>query len=336
MLAAEAKLDGDLFDWNSMKDTYDWSGILIGNGASIAIWNHFSYSSIFSKSATDEIKHPLLEKDQNLFNALGTTNFEQVLSSLSTAKTINQVLGFDVDLIDGLYTNIQRALIEAVRTIHIPWKSVPDRVLEAINSELLRYKYVYSTNYDLLIYWAMMHQNQRAFRDFFFSEAFDLSNTEIWSKPTAVLFLHGGLHLYRLPSGQTLKRRAENDKNLLDLFGQPYYEGAVPLFITEGSHEEKMASIYKSDYLSFAYNKFSQHRNSLVIFGHSLSERDKHIVDAINNWGPARIAISMLPDTASNVRRKKAQIVSQLPDAKLYFFDATTHPLGTKELKIEQ
>jgi len=334
MLTAETKLDDDLFDWNSMKDTYDWKGILIGNGSSIAIWNQFNYSSIFSKSTTSEIEHPLLEKDQNLFNALRTTNFEQVLSSLSTAKTINQVLGFDVKLINDLYNNIQRALIEAVRTIHIPWKAVPDEVLGVINSELLKYKYVYSTNYDLLVYWAMMHENQRVFRDFFFSEEFDLSNTEIWSKSTAVLFLHGGLHLYRLPSGQTLKRRSGDDKNLLDLFGQPYYEGAVPLFITEGSHEEKMASIYKSDYLSFAYNKFSQHRDSLVIFGHSLGDSDKHIVDAINNWGPARIAISMRSDTESNIRRRKAQIISQLPDAKLYFFDSTTHPLGADKLKI--
>lgn len=334
MTAAETTIDGDLYDWTSMKDTYDWNGLLIGNGSSIAIWDQFNYSSIFSKSSSEKIEHPLSQQEQGLFAALGTTNFEQVLSSLYTAKSINQILGFDIELIEKLYSDIQRALIDAVRATHIPWTTVPVQVLDVINSELLNYKYVFSTNYDILIYWAMMQKNQRAFRDFFFSEAFDLSNTEVWEKSTSVFFLHGGLHLYRLPTGQTLKRRAEPDKNLLDLFGQPYYEGATPLFISEGNYQEKLASIYKSDYLSFAYNKFSQHQDSLVIFGHSLSESDKHISNAINNWGPTRIAISMRPDTKSNIRKRKAQILSQLPDAKLYFFDSTTHPLGANSLKI--
>lgn len=68
----------------------------------------------------------------------------------------------------------------------------------------------------------------------------------------------------------------------MDLFGEPYYEGATPLFISEGNSEEKLSSINRSDYLSFAYNKFSNHQGGLVVFGHLLSENDQHIVDVIN------------------------------------------------------
>jgi hypothetical protein len=44
--------------------------------------------------------------------------------------------------------------MEAVRGIHIPWALLPSSVRESMKRELARYSYVFSTNYDLLIYWA--------------------------------------------------------------------------------------------------------------------------------------------------------------------------------------
>jgi hypothetical protein len=180
----------------------------------------------------------------------------------------------------------------------------------------------------------MMYEGKSGFKDYFWGEEFDVSNTKIWLKATCVLYLHGGLHLYRLPPGQTLKRKAIVGQNLLDLFGQPYNEDAVPLFITEGSSEEKLSSIYRSDYLSFAFSQFSKHDGPLVIFGHSLSESDDHIVSTIANWGSREIAISVLPSDPVRIRSMKSSIISKLPEAKIYFFDATTSPLGSADIKI--
>ena len=332
----DSKIDGKLIEWNSIKEPYQWSGILIGNGASINVWNHFNYSSVFSKATTGDVLHPLTDEDQRLFDALGkVTNFEHVLSSLGTAKTINSALGLSTDEIDVRYNSIQRTLIETIHTLHIPWIQTPNNVLQAVRDELLNYSYVYSTNYDLLIYWSIMHHNGGGFLDYFFTEQFDLGNTEVWSKVTAVLYLHGGLHLYRLPTGQTLKRRAMDNANLLELFGKPYYADAVPMIVTEGSPDGKLSSIFRSDYLSFAYNKFSQHQGGLVIFGHSLSANDKHISDAMNKWGKRTLAISMLPDDENSIKREKARIFEKLPEAEIYFFDATTHPLGASDLRVE-
>ena len=252
------------------------------------------YPSIYEKSCSDDIDNPLSDSDIKLFEILDTTNFEHVLSYLLIGKIINSALGMDTQLIEDRYISIQRGLIQAVNAVHIPWRNLPNSILQRIQDELLRYSYVYSTNYDLLIYWAMMH-NENGFKDYFWDVEFDIGNTDIWDDCTCVLYLHGGLHLYRLPTGLTLKRRASENNNLLDLFGQPFYENAVPLFISEGSSAEKLSSIYRSDYLSFAFSKFSNHEGPLVILGHSLSASDDHIVSAINRLGPQKIAISMLP-----------------------------------------
>src|SRR5690606_2616734 len=115
-------------------------------------------------------------------------------------------------------------------------------------------------------------------------EEFDASNVEIWGKCTKVLYLHGGLHLYHLPYGATFKRSATIQANLLDLFGTPYKNGAVPLFISEGTSEDKLRSIYGSDYLSFAFAQFARYRGPTVVFGHGLGDSDAHLVNAMRAW----------------------------------------------------
>lgn len=328
-------IDGHLLPWDEIDDREDFSGILIGNGASIAVWDNFRYSSIYEKSKSTDIENPLTNADKNLFTALDSTNFERVMSSLTTAKIVNTALNINIDKIQNRYDSIQKSLIQAVKAVHVPWRSIPDSILLSIQENLLNYKFVYSTNYDLLIYWAIMHEgNSKGFKDYFWSEHFDIGDTQIWNKVTCVLYLHGGLHLYRLPSGKTLKRRANSGQNLLDLFGQPYYSDAVPLFISEGTSEEKLSSIYRSDYLAFAFSQFSKHEGPLVIFGNSLGESDNHIVSTISNWGPVRIAFSLMPDTTTEIRRKKLEIMAKLPDAKIDFYNASTHPLGSPDLKI--
>jgi hypothetical protein len=114
--------------------------------------------------------------------------------------------------INALYAVTQKALVEAVNSVHIPWASIPETSLAAIKAVLRSYSFVYSTNYDLILYWAVMHDGPTGFTDYFFGSRFDLSNTEVWGQQTKVMFLHGGLHLYRELSGQTLKRKAGRDK----------------------------------------------------------------------------------------------------------------------------
>jgi hypothetical protein len=133
----------------------------------------------------------------------------------------------------------------------------------AIRNSLLTYETVFSTNYDLLLYWAIMADHPGLFRDYFWSTVFDSSNTKVWGTATRILYLHGALHLYYGTDGQTYKERAETDVNLLDLFGRR--ADAVPLCVTEGTAQEKLSVIARSDYLSFAFQQLGSATGPMVL-----------------------------------------------------------------------
>ena len=327
----------DLPTWEEVRSKTEFTGLLVGNGASRAVWTGFNYESLFDKAQNVNETHRLSDADVALFDALRTRNFEHVLAGLATARHVMTALDIPMPALGERYTSIQKALAEAVKSTHVPWKSVPPTCLEAIRSELLNYQSVYSTNYDLIIYWAIMHEGKGGFKDFFWAKCFDLANTQLSGKSTVVLYLHGGLHLYRTASGGTIKRHAGPRSNLLDLFGTPLPDedkDATPLFISEGSSDDKLASIQRSDYLSFAYTKLAHHDGPLCLFGHSLSDMDKHIVQALVQAEIHDIAISVRPGSREAVIAAKAKAHSKLPAAHLLFYDRTTHPLGATRLQI--
>ena len=323
-------LDDNLEDWSELQQS-EWSGLLIGNGFSRNLWERFGYDSLF-RLACQGNGAALGAADRSLFKQLKTTNFESVLSALATSKAVSEALDRPIDFIAERETSIRQALIEAVYSVHVPRAHVTERLLDHVSVELSNYASIYTTNYDLLLYWSLM-RNPSVFADYFFgSGVFDVANTEVWGKKTSVHFLHGALHLYRRPDGQTLKRSAEDGQNLLDLFGTPYLD-AASLFISEGSAEMKRASILRSDYLSFALGNLEQDTRPLVIFGHSLGESDLHLAKAIGACKDRHVAVSLLDN--ANVRKRKAALVKSLPQANLHFYDAATHPLGAACLRIK-
>jgi len=319
-------VDATLEDWNNIKEEYNSSGLLIGNGASRAIWDDFRYSSLYNKAKSKYIEHPLLQADKAIFKSMKTKDFERVLAALWTTEVVCKALGRNqtVSIVHERYESIQNALIEAVHDVHVTWS---EEVLTKIHSALLQYTSVYSTNYDLLLYWAIMTKKPPKFIDYFWYGDFDITNLEHFlSFRKRILYLHGGLHLVRLPSGETRKLTAIRS-NLLDQFGKSLDRGETPLFVTEGTADDKLASINRSSYLSFAYNEFTNHEGDLVVFGHSLDPSDHHLIKAMQQWGKRNIAIS-IRRSAPNIIERKADLLKQLPDANLSFFKAETHPLG--------
>lgn len=324
-------LDNNLETWNALSNQYVRSGLVLGNGFSQNIWNRFGYSSLFD-TAVSLSACPLAVDDIALFDELNTRNFEQVLSGLNTARRVVSALGEECATIDTRENSIRTALIHAVHTVHIPWAALSSLVLQRLCSELAKFRSIYCTNYDLILYWAMM-QDRNAFRDYLWSDHFDIADTEIYGEKTRVYFLHGGLHLCLGPHGETFKRKSDDDKNLLESFGN-YEIGTTPLFVTEGAGDDKLTSIRKSDYLNFSFSQLLQDAGPLIIFGHSLAETDRHIIDAVGAHKGRQIAISVRAE--GDIRQKKAALINSLPSAKLSFFDAATHPLGSAELKIEE
>ncbi|MBW3597210.1 MAG: DUF4917 family protein, partial [Planctomycetes bacterium] len=122
----------------------------------------------------------------------------------------------------------------------------------------------------------------------------------------------------------------------------------IPLFVTEGSSADKLRSIRRNDYLSFAYWKLCFHRGPLVVFGSALDKTfDQHIVEAMKQWRkydkwrlgratPRQIAISVWPPMGSaKIIDTKNRLSAELKEHELYFFDSTTHPLSDGRLRIE-
>jgi hypothetical protein len=232
-------IDSGLEDWAELRGRGEFTGLLLGNGASRAVWPKFAYDSLFDLARDVQEDAHLTAEDIALFEALSTRNFERVLSALRTASAVGKALGHLTAALDTRYDSVRRALVAAVHHTHVPWALVNDAVLDSIRRALLPHRFIYSTNYDLLVYWAIV-RGEGGFKDLFWDEYFDLSDTELWGKDTAVLYLHGGLHLYRTPDGRTLKRRASEGQNLLDLFGTPYKDDASPLFVARPAAATKL------------------------------------------------------------------------------------------------
>jgi hypothetical protein len=335
----------DLLDWDEAKDRVDWSGLLVGNGASIACWDDFNYLSIFERSREGDLDHSLEVVDVAVFDAFRTTNFEQVLASLKTARVVLSALGYDPGFLAERYESIQEALFDAVHSVHVPWGFVPtfETKLQAIRAELGNYDWVYSLNYDLILYWAITSVDRGAgFADFFWNlpgHTFDPANTvpmefaEDWPR---VVWLHGGIHLRRHIDGTAFKETADERANLLEKFKTPSAGDVTPLLVSEGTPEDKYRAITRSAYLDFALRSLSKHSGGLVIFGSSLRDEDKHLVRAINEQPIEDVAISIFPDGDDDaIVEQKAWMRFHFPHSNLYFFDSRTHPLGVRGVKFD-
>jgi hypothetical protein len=323
----------ELTSWDEVESSADWTGLLVGNGASVAVWGDFGYDSLFEVARSDRIGDPLGVEDTSLFDIFDTTNFEQVLASLKTARTVARALEIDIPELSQRYSSVQRALFEAVHAVHVPWLEVPAQTTRDMHAAMRGYRSVYSTNYDLLLYWSSMEHGGSGFLDYFWGPGnrFDPFDTEIWSSRelwTRILFIHGGIHLRRLQSGGTRKVTSDAG-NLLEQFETAFAGEETPLLVSEGESEDKLRSILSSDYLSFAHQSFVRHEGGLVVYGHSLSDADEHLVAPMRGWRDNPVAISLRPSDDGSIIAKKAYYRSRLaPLSDILFFESTSHPLG--------
>lgn len=298
--------------------------LLLGNGSSIAVWPDFAYSSLLDQAH-------LSRSDRRLFSTLGTSNFESVLRALHLAEIVCRQEGHDDRDARRRYRAVRRALVRGVNSVHIGWSWVGVSIRRQMRNEMLRFRTVYSTNYDLLVYWAVMTDRAGDFRDFFWGpgHSFDPDDVAVPAGVTKVLYLHGALHLYRVDEGGTAKLTA-GSSDLLSMIGTA--TAPVPLFISEGRSQDKRSAIARSDYLSFANDRFESDDRPLVVFGHSLGEQDDHLLPAIDQRS-RRVAVSVMPGPEAAVILRKAELKERLPHARLSFFDATSHPLGAASMQ---
>jgi len=177
------EFDGELADWLEIAEEHPWKGVLLGNGASMVLWPKFGYRTLFQVASELSGPAALSEKDQQLFrNLRAGGNFEQVLHDLAISLQVADALGGALqegsDTIRQHYTHIRTALIEAVHAVHVPYSRVALGTLRRIGAYLGEHDYVFSTNYDLIVYRSMM-QDAARFTDCFLDGDFEPSVAEL-------------------------------------------------------------------------------------------------------------------------------------------------------------
>ncbi|WP_350613502.1 DUF4917 family protein [Pseudomonas sp. HY7a-MNA-CIBAN-0227] len=327
--------DVQLEDWSALRSTTAFTGILIGNGASRAVWEDFAYDSLFENARTVEEK-PLSQSELSVFDAMQTRSFEQVLGALKTTSRVNKALAVSSAAPRNRYYAIKEALINTIHGVHIPWRLVQPSTLAKINQELASYQTVFASNYDLLNYWAILQTP--GIDDLFRSAdaSFDLRNTT--TDATRILYLHGGLHLVRNLDG-TARKLPSTDSTLLSSFAINNTIKTlddVPLFVSEGKVEDKLKTIRSSDYLSFCYEQLLSHTGALCILGHHLDTQDLHLVQAIRQSKVKTLAISVFGRSAGFIQQQKRRYAELFEGmgVELRFFDARTHALGDPALSV--
>jgi hypothetical protein len=205
MDAVGRHFDGRLMEWADVEGLASWDGLLLGNGMSINVWPGFDYNSLFEEA-------DLSQEDSKSFEALETTNFEVVLESLDRATKLVEASRQEAEFLEERRASIAEALGRTVSSVHISRGQIPDENLRAIRRALWPHHWVFSTSYDLLVYYAAACEDFHGFVDYFWSEhgAFDESTITMDDddRRTRLLFLHGAVHLVVLSDGRTCKRKS--------------------------------------------------------------------------------------------------------------------------------
>lgn len=275
--------------------------LLFGNGFSMAYdKNIFSYNALsnFIETAGD----PIIK---NLFEKLNTKNFELIMQQLDNFCEIAEVFSDDKTLVPKIKASSEKlksSLIDAVKELHPEHVfKVPEEKSTACISFLKEYLnnegLVFSTNYDLLLYWVLMRNGaQNAIDGFgrdleteFDNEHYiardDVEYSELrWGKHKSnqsIHYLHGTLPIF--DTGINIEKvEYDTEHYLLQNIKDRIDRKAYPIFVTAGNGKEKLTHIMHNKYLSFCYEQLSEIKGSLVTFGFNFGEYDTHIIDAIN------------------------------------------------------
>jgi Domain of unknown function (DUF4917) len=310
-----------LADWQEQPGR----ALLLGNGSSVAISSRFRYGSLLAAAG-------LTKDDVALFQHLRTVDFEEALHSLHTAQFVVGQTGGAPQPIADRYSELRQKLVNAVDAHHVSRAAALGYgVLQAWNVELMKYTSIFSTNYDLLLYWSI-NQNSEQFVDFVFKGGFDETECQPRGAQRQVWWLHGGLHLHvDSATGEIRKHVSTSTDSIQSLFSKT---GTRSLFIAEGSSQQKRSRIRSNSYLETAFQKLRDIHQDLVILGSQLGPTDVHLVDAIRNSPCPRVLIGIYPSDQYHVTEERGRLGGLFSTTKHEFFDSETHPLTDPKWNI--
>ncbi|MFN3243686.1 MAG: DUF4917 family protein [Planctomycetota bacterium] len=321
-------------------DTDETVHALLGNGFSRACRDDiFAYDALFEQADFAGLS----VHARAAFATLKTTDFEAVMTALRHAAELvrlydptNSALSKQLrEDADGL----REVLVQAIAGSH-PARphEIPSDSYERCRRFLSRFKRIYTVNYDLLLYWALMQSElgeEIPFDDGFRtpeSGPTDYVTWEPWKNHSqTVYYLHGGLHIFDAKSEVQKYTWINTGVPLIDQIRQALEDGKYPLFVAEGETAQKLARVRHSDYLARALKSFANIGGTLVVYGHSFATNDDHIFDRLAGNQVRRLVVGIYgdPDSADNKRiRRRAEMLSERRSAKrsldVSYFDAAS------------
>jgi len=299
--------------------------LLLGNGFSIACRpTCFSYAALLDETSFEAAQGDV----RAVFELLGTADFEVVIRLLRMASRLIGSYGTaDVDLaarLEGDAEIIREALATTLASKHpdLPF-DITDDEYDAVRSFLSNFDRVYTLNYDMLLYWAVMHEGeQQTPKNDGFSSAEDPDAEYVVWEPyldfqaQRLFFLHGGLHLYDTGSEISKITWSRTGIPLVDQIRQALADGRYPLIVTEGESSEKESKILHNAYLNHALRSFAKTSKPLFIFGHALGTSDDHIFKRIEEGRIPNLYVSIYGDLESETNQAIVDRAQQIAAAR--------------------
>ena len=272
--------------------------LLIGNGFSMAYDpSIFSYNAL--SRFIEESKNDLLIK---LFAVINSRNFEQIMKQLAISKEVIIAFGGQKELIEKIghaTATLKESLINAVKELHPEhvFKIREDKsakCAEFLTAFLDQEGQIFSTNYDVLLYWVLMRNELPNAIDGFGRDAIDQGEwvpeedvqlSELhWGNhrdTQNIFYLHGALPLF--DDGIEIIKEAYDGNYILENIKTRMEKEQYPVFVTAGTGDEKLNHILHNHYLSYCYDSLSTISGSLITFGFNFGDSDDHIIRAIND-----------------------------------------------------
>lgn len=229
--------------------------LLLGNGFSV------SYDTkIFSYNALHEFVKNLKDKDlSKILEVIETRNFEVIMQYLDNFAALVDALGGDPKLkkrVEDASTKLKKSLLDAVKSMHPEHVfKVPEDQSAACAIFLQQFLntsgHIYSTNYDLLLYWVLMRNSilnhvdgcgrelENDTGEYMDPEDQEWSDL-IWGKnrnKQNVFYLHGALPFF--DSGIAVVKEEYDVYNyLLQKISARMEKGDYPIFVTAGDGQQ--------------------------------------------------------------------------------------------------
>ncbi|MBR0911487.1 DUF4917 family protein [Bradyrhizobium japonicum] len=250
--------------------------ILLGNGFSS---RYCAYTTLLEKSGL-----PIDAPCRRLFDRMDTKNFEQVIRALEDASVIARTYGNDeqADILVRDAELVRKDLITAIQAAH---PTHLDKMLDVIPScvEFLNpFKCVFTTNYDLLLYWVVIKSGGR-FGDGFLNakDADGFRGPFQEDNRCNVYNVHGGLQLFVRTDGELSKRLAGPDGGIEAIGRTIAEQKRFPLYVAEGNTESKQRRIHESRYLTLCFQRLKESSGCFFVYGSAAADNDAHIYDAL-------------------------------------------------------